>query len=106
MRRGKGGCRGHFERGRLGGPRFRLPKHAELRRSWGSQWWVDGKVRVGVDFGEVQVMRESFKDTEDGLRFTTQSRRMEKDEYFIPQIWKTNCRWSLSLRLTSSPIDK
>lgn len=61
MRRGKGGCRGHFERGRLGGPRFRLPKHAGLRRSS----WVDGKVRVDVGFGEVQVMRESFKNTED-----------------------------------------
>jgi hypothetical protein len=44
------------------------------------------KVRVGVGFGKVQVMRESFKNTEDGLRFTTQSRRIEKDEYFIPQI--------------------
>jgi hypothetical protein len=49
----------------LGGPRFRLPKPAGLRRSWGSQWWEDGKMRVDVGFGEVQVMTETFKNAED-----------------------------------------
>ena len=62
MKRGKGGCRGHFEQGRLGGSRFRLPRHVGLRRSSGSQRWGDGKVREDASFGEVQVMIESFND--------------------------------------------